>query len=79
MHWRAVLSWLPFVAVSTRAYRAHGTPCYDDVTFDGSLWMEDYRFFPNRLQVTPGTTINVDERGCDDAHRDGHEERLRYG
>jgi quinohemoprotein ethanol dehydrogenase len=43
-------------------WAAPGT-LYDDVVFDGSLWMEDYRFFPNRLQVTPGTTITWTNKG----------------
>jgi quinohemoprotein ethanol dehydrogenase len=30
---------------------------FDDKIFDGSLNMEDYRFFPNRVQVPPGTTV----------------------
>jgi len=30
---------------------------YDDKIFDGQLNMEDYRFFPARVQVTPGTTV----------------------
>ena len=44
------------------AWAAPGT-LYDDVIFDGSLWMEDYRFFPNRLQVTPGTTVSWLNKG----------------
>jgi len=44
-------------------WAAPGT-LYDDVIFDGSAWIEDYRFFPNRLQVTPGTTISWLNRGA---------------
>ena len=36
---------------------------FDDVVFDGSLNMEDYRFFPNRVQVTPGTTVTWTNAG----------------
>jgi plastocyanin len=37
---------------------------FDDVVFDGSLNMEDYRFFPNRVQVTPGTTVTWNNKGA---------------
>ena len=37
---------------------------FDDVVFDGSLNMEDYRFFPNRVQVTPGSTVTWDNKGA---------------
>jgi quinohemoprotein ethanol dehydrogenase len=43
-------------------WAAPGT-LYDDVIFDGSMWMEDYRFFPNRVQVTPGTTVTWLNKG----------------
>jgi alcohol dehydrogenase (cytochrome c) len=35
----------------------------DDLLFDGSLNMEDYRFFPLRVQVTPGTTVTWKNMG----------------
>ena len=37
---------------------------YDDVIFDGHLNMEDYRFFPNRVQGAPGSTIIWDNKGA---------------
>jgi len=37
---------------------------FDDVVFDGNLNMEDYRFFPNRVQVTPGTTVTWNNKGA---------------
>jgi len=36
---------------------------FDDRIFDGSLQMEDYRFFPNRVQVPPGTTVTWNNVG----------------
>jgi len=37
---------------------------FDDVVFDGNLNMEDYRFFPNRVQVTPGSTVTWNNKGA---------------
>ena len=44
-------------------WAAPGT-LYDDVIFDGHLNMEDYRFFPTRVQGPPGTTIIWDNKGA---------------
>jgi alcohol dehydrogenase (cytochrome c) len=35
----------------------------DDRIFDGTLNMEDYRFFPNRIEVTPGTRVTWNNAG----------------
>jgi plastocyanin len=37
---------------------------FDDVIFDGTLNMEDYRFFPNRVQVPVGQTVTWNNKGA---------------
>jgi quinohemoprotein ethanol dehydrogenase len=44
-------------------WAAPGT-LFDDVVFDGSLNMEDYRFFPNRVQVPVGQTVTWNNKGA---------------